>query len=68
MPPTMLSKLVKVKSSKYPVQTILTERIWKQMIIKALCEQLNIDYHTIDKAVIEIFAQEGEVCLEIKIQ
>jgi hypothetical protein len=38
------------------------------MIIKALCEQLNIDYHTIDKAVIEIFAQEGEVCLEIKIQ
>lgn len=64
----MSLKLPKGKSSDFHIKTTLSERMWKIMLTKALCEQLDVDYRALKKVTITFVGKETETEMQIEME
>lgn len=50
------------------VRTILPEGVWKQMVVKMLCKQLDIEYRSLASFHVNTVIQNGQILLEITME
>lgn len=53
---------------KEKVRTILPEGVWKQMVVKMLCKQLDIEYRSLASFHVNTVIQNGQILLEITME
>ena len=65
MPQTISSKSNPEKS--YELTTTLTESIWKQMIVKSICAQLDLNYEALSSKEVKTYIQDGQIILVVRL-